>query len=311
AVEAQAEFGVQGRIINLFSSGQAARHQIEFMGDKVETMCPFAPTTQTSTGRASELRVLPARELLREGAHAADPVEPDAVWRAPATYPTMDTLLDYFPKPPLLVADEPLELRQRAEAFLSEVATVYAERDNSAGPLSPPSELFLPLTELMEAGGARSVITLDAILSAEDQPSKASAVFRFETRRPQAIGIGVKGRPFTETIPHLEALRAIGPVTIVARSRGQVDRLCSLFQEHDLPAEPLRGTSITAVGPRAPYALVEGEISGALIKLTGTWEATLPPLAVITEDELFAKGPRHKIPTTSKVAAFLKSAEQL
>ena len=311
AVEAPGEFAVRGGIIDLFSSGQAAPHRIEFLGDTVETLRPFDPSTQKSTGRASELRVLPARELLREGAHAADPLEPDAEWRAPATYPTMDTLLDYFPQPPLLVADEPLELRQRAEAFLSEVATVYAERDNSAGPLSPPSELFLPLTELMEAGGARSVITLDAILSAEDQPSKASAVFRFETRRPQAIGIGVKGRPFTETIPHLEALRSIGPVTIVARSRGQVDRLCSLFQEHDLPAEPLRGTSITAVGARAPYALVEGEISGGLIKLTGTWEATLPPLAVITEDELFAKGTRHKSPTTSKGAVFLKSVEEL
>ncbi len=253
-------------------------------------------------------RLLP-QHALREA--ALSPLEPDAEWRAPATYPTMDTLLDYFPQPPLLVADEPLELEQRAEAFLSEVATVYAERESSAGPLSPPSELFLPLTELMEAGGARSVVTLDAILSAEDQPSKASAVFRFETRRPQAIGIGVKGRPFTETIPHLEALRSIGPVTIVARSRGQVDRLCSLFQEHDLPAEPLRGTSITAVGARAPYALVEGEISGGLIKLTGTWEATLPPLAVITEDELFAKGTRHKIPTSSKGAAFLKSVEEL
>src|SRR5207253_6993905 len=200
AVEAPGEFAVRGGIIDLFSSGQPAPHRIEFLGDTVETLRPFDPSTQKSTGRASDLRILPARELLREWAHAADPLEPDAEWRAPATYPTMDTLLDYFPQPPLLVADEPLELEHRAEAFLSEVGTVYAERDSSAGPLSPPSELFLPLTELMEAGGARSVITLDAILSAEDQPSKASAVFRFETRRPQAIGIGVKGRPFTETI---------------------------------------------------------------------------------------------------------------
>jgi transcription-repair coupling factor (superfamily II helicase) len=281
------------------------------LGDTVETLRIFDPSTQKSAGRTSELRVLPARELLREGPQALEPLEPDAEWRAPALYPTMQTLLDYFPQPPVLVADEPLELQQHAETFLTEAASAYAALDPSAEPLSPPSEVFLPLNELLVAGGAHCLVTIDAIVSTEDQASKASGMFQFETQRPQAIGIAVKGRPFAETIPHLEAIRSIGPVTIVARSRGQVDRLCSLFREHDLPAEPLRGKSVTAVGAHAPYALVEGDISGGLIKLAGTWNATLPPLAVITEDELFARGVRHKSPTTSKGAAFLKSVEEL
>jgi transcription-repair coupling factor (superfamily II helicase) len=311
AVENPGEFAVRGGIVDLFSSGQAAPHRIEFLGDTLETLRIFDPSTQKSAGRASELRVLPARELLREGPQALEPLEPDAEWRAPAFYPTMETLLDYFPQPPVLVADEPLELQQHADTFLAEAASAYAARDSSAESPSPPSDLFFPLTDLLEAGGAHSLVTIDAILSTEDQAAKASAVFRFETQRPQAIGIAVKGRPFAETIPHLEAVRSLGPVTIVARSRGQVDRLCSLFHEHDLPAEPLRGKSVAAVGAHAPYALVEGDISGGLIKLTGTWDATLPPLAVITEDELFARGARHKSPTTSKGAAFLKSVEEL
>ncbi|HEY3197151.1 MAG TPA: transcription-repair coupling factor [Nitrospirales bacterium] len=311
AVEAPGEFAVRGGIVDLFSSDQAAPYRIEFLGDTVETLRVFDPSTQKSAGRATELRVLPARELLREGPQALEPLGPDAEWRAPAVYPTMQTLLDYFPKPPVLVADEPLELQQQAETFLTEAASAYAGLDPSAEPLSPPSELFLPLNDLLEAGGAHCLVTIDAIGSAEDHASEASAVFRFETQRPQAIGIAVKGRPFAETIPHLEAIRSIGPVTIVARSRGQVDRLCSLFREHDLPAEPLRGKSVAAVGAHAPYALVEGDISGGLIKVTGTWNATLAPLAVITEDELFARGARHKSPTTSKGAAFLKSVEEL
>src|SRR3989454_8722034 len=57
----------------------------------------------------------------------------------------------------------------------------------------------------------------------------------FRSHGPQAVGIGVKGRSFTETLTHLETLRVQGPVVIVARSRGQVDRLKALFlrsEEH-------------------------------------------------------------------------------
>ena len=53
AVEAPGEFAVRGGIIDLFSSGQAAPHRIEFLGDTVETLRPFDPSTQKSTGRAS------------------------------------------------------------------------------------------------------------------------------------------------------------------------------------------------------------------------------------------------------------------
>jgi transcription-repair coupling factor (superfamily II helicase) len=310
AVEAPGEFAVRGGIIDLFSSSQAGPHRIEFLGDSLETMRLFDPSTQKSSGRASQLRVLPARELLREGL-GEEPLGAGDEWQASRIYPTMDTLLDYFPEPPILVADEPLELRQHSETFLNEVASAYAAQSSSASPPSAPAELFLPLADLMEAGGAHAVVTIDAFSPADEPTPEASAVFRFESQRPQAIGIGVKGRPFTDTLPHLEALRSVGPVAIVARSRGQVDRLCSLFQEHDLPAEPLRGKSITALGARAPYALVEGEVSGGLIKLTGSSETTLPPLAVITENELFAKGARHKSPTASKSAAFLKSVDEL
>ena len=312
-VETAGEFAVRGGIMDLFSSGQPSPHRIEFLGDTIETLRRFDPSTQKSSGRATELRVLPARELLREGEEGTAPLPPDAEWRAPTIYPTMDTLLDYFPQPPVLVADEPLELQEQAQAFLSKVEAAYGQR-GSDQPASPPGDLFLSLGDLLEAGGAHSLVTMDAIAVSEQETSSsdASTVFRFEVQRPQAIGIGIKGRPFTETIPHLEGLRSHGPVIIVARSRGQVDRLRSLFIEHELPAEALQGKPVTALGGQAPYCLIDGEVSEGLIRLAGHWGGpALPPLAVITEDELFAKGARHKTPSSSKGGAFLKSIEEL
>src|SRR2546426_11883 len=83
----------------------------------------------------------------------------------------------------------------------------------------PARELILPLSHLLEAGGARCLVTTEAIASGEtvNATAEAPAVLHFEAHRPQAVGIGVKGRSFTETLTHLETLRVQGPVVVVAR----------------------------------------------------------------------------------------------
>ena len=202
--------------------------------------------------------------------------------REPSVSPTTDALLDYLAAPPMLIADEPAALREHAEAF--------------------------------QGTGARSLVTIAAIPPGEagGMSEEGGPVLRFEAHRPQAAGIGVKGRSFTETLTHLETLRAQGPVVIVARSRGQVDRLQALFLEHDLPAEPLGDKPVTPLGAHAPYALVQGELSGGLLGLRGPGDGAAPlPLSIVAEDELFAKGGRHKAPSLSKSAAFLKSLEEV
>jgi len=320
AVENPGEFAVRGGIVDLFSSAHTCPARIEFLGDTIETLRLFDPATQKSTGRASEVHVLPARELLGEGDVAASPLPPDAEWRGPAIYPSMETLLDHFGHPPVLIADEPLELRKHAEECLTEAESAYRNLERSdRPPLPPPADHYLPLAPLMEAGGARCLVTLDAIPPGGGPEGEAAGetagrrtILRFETHRPTEVGIGVKGRPFTDTIGSLEALRSQGPVVIVARSKGQVDRLRSLFLEHDLPAEPLGGRPLTTMGPQEPYILVPGSVSGGLVGLQGTWEGPPPSvLSVIAEDELFAKGVRHKAPTAAKGAALLKSIEEL
>ncbi|TAL10119.1 MAG: transcription-repair coupling factor [Nitrospirae bacterium] len=310
-VERHGEFAVRGGIVDLFSTAHAEPRRIEFLGDTIETLRLFDPATQKSSGRADALRVLPARELIRDD---LSPLPPDAEWRGPAVYPAMDTLLDHFPSPPVLIADEPLDLRKHAAALLAEAHEAYNALESSASPPPPPDDLFLPLEHLLEAGGARCLVTVEAIPrgEAERATTTEASQFRFEAQRPQTIGIGVKGRSFSETVTRLEALRAQGPVVIVARSRGQVDRLRSLFMEHNLPAEPLGDKAATALGAHAPYALVQGGLSGGLLGLRGTWGGVEPPpLWIIVEDELFARGVRHKAPAASRSAAFLKSIEEV
>ncbi len=310
-VERPGEFAVRGGIVDLFSTAHEEPARVEFLGDAVETLRLFDPATQKSSGRAAAVRILPARELIRDD---LSPLPPDAEWRGPSWYSAMETLPDHFPSPPVLIADEPPDLRKHADDVLAEAHTAYAALE-PAGPLPPPpDELFLPLDHLLEAGGARCLVTVEAIPRGEagGATTEEPSLFRFDAQRPQTIGIGVKGRSFTETVAHLEALRARGPVVIVARSRGQVDRLRSLFVEHNLPAEPLGDKTVTALGAHAPYALVQGGLSGGLLGLRGAWGGPEPPpLWIIVEDELFARGVRHKAPAAAKSAAFLKSIEEV
>src|SRR5438094_8417127 len=124
---------------------------------------------------------------------------------------------------------------------------------------------------MLQASGGGCRATVAAIPSGEAGGKSEEGVpaLHLEPRRLHSAAIWFKGRSFTETLTHLETLRAQGPVVIVARSRGQVDRLQALFLEHDLPAEPLGDKPVTPLGAHAPYALVQGELSGGLLGLPG------------------------------------------
>src|SRR5207247_2955921 len=147
----------------------------------------------------------------------------DSEWPGPAIYRSMEILMYYFPSSPVVITDNVLELRKQSDEFLSEAKDAFDQNEGARQSLPPPGELFLPLPELLEAGGARCLFALEAIAPGIHE-SAAPHMLNFETQRPQGIGIGVKGRPFSETIPHIEFLRAHGHVVILARSRVRVER---------------------------------------------------------------------------------------
>src|SRR5262249_9704091 len=103
----------------------------------------------------------------------------------------------------------------------------------------------------------------------------------------------------------LDRLRQGGPVLLVARSRGQVDRLLGLFAEQDLPASPWSPRQWTALpAQKTPLWLLQGDLSAGFVSEDGR-------LAIITDEELFAKGLRHRPPAKSKAATFVSSLEDL
>jgi len=130
-------------------------------------------------------------------------------------------------------------------------------------------------------------------------------VHAFPAQVPASAGLGTRGTPFSQTLSILERLRDGCRVLLVARSRGQVDRLLALLREHDAPAIEWSASGWSAsIQTRAPFFVRHGDLSAGFL-------SSELRLAVLTEEELFAKGARHKPQTKSKAATFLSSLEDL
>ena len=128
-------------------------------------------------------------------------------------------------------------------------------------------------------------------------------IVAFPAQSPSSLGLAQRGTPFHETLAKLNQLRLVGPVVIVARTRGQLDRLLALFAEQDLPATTWKPHEWKSTAQKSPFALTQGELSAGFVSTEGR-------LAIVTEEELFAKG-SHRHPQKSKAATFLSSLEDL
>ena len=305
-VEIPGQFSIRGGIVDIFSTAYPDPLRVEFLGDTIESIRFFDPATQKSTDRVREAWILPARELIQPetSSDALRPLAPDAEWRAPSVYDHMDTLLDYFEDQPILVLDRPTALKEEAADCWSAINEGYLRHEDrtASDPYPTPDRLYVSWEEVLDRTADRPCLALDPVTAPDDSWEPVVPV---PTQTPASVGLGLRGITFTQTLEILERLRTNGPVVIVARSQGQVGRLSALLLEHDLPAVQWRPTAwAESGGQRSPYAVLCGDLSAGFVSQDLR-------MVVLTEEELFAKGARHKPPAKSKAATFLSSLEDL
>jgi len=304
-VENPGEFSVRGGILDVYSTAYDEPLRIELLGDTIESIRRFDPTTQKSTGKMPQALLLPARELLypEDRVEALETLPPDAEWRGPDIYSSMDTLLKYFDAAPIVVLDRPQALAKTVNEFLDEVNDAYVrlgEDANEKG-YSTPDRLYADWNELSSAMNTWPWLALEplGVEGPQWQP-----IVAFPAQSPSSLGLAQRGTPFHETLAKLNQLRLVGPVVIVARTRGQLDRLLALFAEQDLPATTWKPHEWKSTAQKSPFALTQGELSAGFVSTEGR-------LAIVTEEELFAKGMRHRPAQKSKTATFLSSLDYL
>ncbi len=305
-VEIPGEFSIRGGIVDIYSTAYTEPLRIEFLGDTVDAIRTFDPDTQKSSEKRRDAWVLPAREAIRPAGHpeALSPLPPDAEWRAAAWYERMDSLLDYFPSPPILVLDRPALLSSTATEHWKQIEDEYLRHaeQSEAQPYPTPDRQFVLWESILEQVSDQPRLGLESVTAPDEG---WAPVIEFPAQAPAALGLNLRGTPFADTLSTLDRLRQAGPVIVVARARAQVDRLLALFAEHDLPAAPWTPDGwFTDSSQRHPFYVVYGELSAGFVSRDDAF-------AIVTEEEVFAKGARHKPAAKSKAATFLASLDEL
>jgi len=277
-VEDLGEFSLHGGILDVFSTGHDLPVRIELTGDVIETIRSFDPISQRSADEIEQALILPA------GPEAVDGGEESHG----------DTsFFRYLPAGTLAVLDEPTQLVQvkiKSEDADSPRAIQAALRQAKNGQ-------WLGLTAFARPPDRRG-----------QSGSSSPGFFRYTTRTPQSEGLGQPGIPFTKVVEILDRLRKAGTLHVVCHTESQMERLSTLFSEHHLPVQR-NETSVVSTSPDPvfldyPIFLSRGNLgSGFLLPSAG--------LSLITEEDLFAKGVRHRPSTRPKTSTLLPSTEDL
>ena len=141
-VDEHGEFCVRGGIVDVFPPGDAEPLRIEFIGDTVESIRRYDPSTQRSTRTVDQARIVPIRERLGQTDN------PSA-----ADLRLESTVFEYltFRRRPVFVVVEPDEVFAAVDTFLEQTAASYqtltsetrTTRGAAPGSVAPPERLFV------------------------------------------------------------------------------------------------------------------------------------------------------------------------
>ncbi|MGV2978907.1 transcription-repair coupling factor [Camelimonas sp. ID_303_24] len=302
------EYAQRGGILDLYAPGMAAPIRLDFFGDTLESIRPFDPETQRSTGQLRALDLVPMSEVqittetmarFRQayvaafGAATRDDVLYEAVSEGrrhpgmehwlPLFHKKLDTLFDYLAGAPFVLD---AQLDDAAGERLSQVTDYYdarvaALKAGGGAPYKPvrPETLYLTTDEWKQR-----LANLDTAV--------VSAFARPETAAGNIIDLGVRqarsfaperaddsANVFEAAATHIRDLAAGGrKVVLAAWSEGSRERLAHVLADHDV-----RGLTPVPDLARA-LAAPAGQIPMAVWGLEAGFDA--PQLSVLGEQDI-------------------------
>lgn len=287
-VENRGEFAVRGGIIDIYSTLDNGPVRIELLGDIVESIRIFDPSTQRSVSGVKEAVILPARDTVKGTDFSSLKMAGQ-----------METIFDYLPADYLLISDEPMELEKSGSEFDREIADRYLSLSGSSC-IPDPSILYLPSERILDLIKEREGI--DIYLFPTAHPDNQSMI-DYQVTLPGSLGMGLKGTAISASIAKIGQLRENDLVLFVARSKGQGERLLELLGDEGVPATHVSHL-MPNTGEGLPVYITVGDLSSGFI-MPGV------NISFITEDEIFGKGIRLRRPDRNKKGSFISSLEDL
>ena len=209
------EFAIRGGIADIFPAGETHPVRLEFIGDTIETLRTYDPSTQRSIAPIDQVAIVPLRDVLQDNRDA--------------------TVFDYLSRANAsrLIVSERDEVDANATKLLEQIQHSYeAARERTATDgaqafrLAPPRELFADWDTVKPRFAQATQL---AQLGLED-----------DTRAVRCQpAVELKGR-VADWVADIRRLRDEGEsVLFVAATPGRAERTIELLKEYDVFAIPV------------------------------------------------------------------------
>jgi len=215
------EFAIRGGIVDVFPAGEPYPVRLEFIGDTIESLRTYDPSTQRSIAAIDQFAIVPLRDVL--GDRSA-------------------TLFDYLAraKQAQIVVSEFDEVHANGTALLEQVLESYETARSIDANVPAPDALFADW-DLVDARlqQATRLAELGLDDDAKELPS-AGALEALPAHRVRCQpAIELKGR-VTDWVAEIRRLREGGETTLfVAATAGRAERTIELLKEQGVFAIPV------------------------------------------------------------------------
>ncbi|MBA3296038.1 MAG: transcription-repair coupling factor [Acidobacteria bacterium] len=210
-VDESGEFCVRGGVVDFFQAGAAQPIRLEFVGDTIESIRAYDPSTQRSIGGVGQASIVPLQDLLGEG-------------DTPDRTATVFDYLSIHGKPHVLVS-EPDEVRTHGVRLTEQLRASYEESVSKGHTPAAPEVLVLTWEEaaarLVEATALETLAVGDDSVHLSTQPAQ-----EFGGRVQDWVGEIRKARERGDSI------------VFVADTHGRAERAVELLAEYDVFAVP-------------------------------------------------------------------------
>ncbi|MGH9200900.1 MAG: transcription-repair coupling factor, partial [Vicinamibacterales bacterium] len=214
-VDEHGSFAVRGGIVDIFPAADAEPVRIEFVGDMIESLRRFDPSTQRSTGATDQVSIVPLRERFTDE-HESEEVSNVSV-------------LDYLAVSGSLrvVLSEYEQVEQQAQKSREQLATSFADAT--------------------ARGHVAALAPGEAFVTWDDIAPRATTASRLEELAIDEAGRHVSCQParefhgrLNEWVADIRHARERGDtVLFVADSAGRAERTIEILTEYELVTMPV------------------------------------------------------------------------
>jgi transcription-repair coupling factor (superfamily II helicase) len=325
-VEQVGDFAVRGSVVDFFGPLLDGPVRVEFFGDEVESLRRFDPGDQRSQLPLAQAALIPClpvdlspgaaqraikrlRKMAREDglstrrlAELVEKIELRAPFTGlesllPVYFSNAGDIFSYLPDDAWHVVVEPAEVEQRLKNEAEDLEEQFAEaREEGRVVLAPPMLRRTPAQMALRLSARPRLLCRALALGLEDRDEAPLIKLKAVTfpGLHQELKRGGEGSTLERFLTWVAGRGEDGrSVTLVCRSRSQVQRLAELLAERGVEVRVKGAAAETWPPPpgQAPLTLMEGG-------LTAGFAPAELPLVFITEDEVFGapRVVRHKAP---------------